>query len=65
MHRTRPPATIALWALVVTVLMTAQAFAQTASPARVIDVIDLTGEWAARVHEDAIWREAALMGSPS
>lgn len=58
MHRTRPPATIALWALVVTVLMTAQAFAQTASPARVIDVIDLTGEWAARVHEDAIYRGA-------
>jgi hypothetical protein len=55
MHNTRPPATIALWVLVVTVLMTAQAFAQTAAPVR---VIDLTGEWAARVHEDAIYRGA-------
>ena len=32
-----------------------QAFAQTAGPAQ---AIDLTGEWAARVHEDAVYRGA-------
>ena len=36
-------------------LIGTQAFAQTAPPA---PVIDLTGEWAARVHEDAIYRGA-------
>ena len=46
--------TIGMWLLVAT-MSTAQGFAQTAPPLR---VIDLTGEWAARVHEDAIYRGA-------
>ena len=43
------------WLLAAAALIGTQAFAQTAPPA---PVIDLTGEWAARVHEDAIYRGA-------
>jgi hypothetical protein len=55
MQSTQLPKIAWTWLIAAAALIGAQAFAQTAPPA---PVIDLTGEWASRNHEDAIYRGA-------
>jgi len=55
MPNTQRPRIPTAWLLAAAALMGPPAFAQNAPLAR---VIDLTGEWSARVHEDAIYRGA-------